>query len=81
MHVLFNICTPTYMYFVSYLSNTMARMNSIENIAQVRLLVLPNLEPYLQLLEPEMQLEKQKNEMKRHEAWLVYGALMVRYAL
>lgn len=26
-----------------------------------------------------MQLEKQKNETKRHEAWLVYGALMVRY--
>lgn len=25
-----------------------------------------------------MQLEKQKNETKRHEAWLVYGALMVR---
>ncbi|CAK9163884.1 unnamed protein product [Ilex paraguariensis] len=42
----------------------------------VRLLVLPNLEPYLQLLEPEMQLEKQKNGMKRHEAWRVYGALM-----
>lgn len=42
----------------------------------VRLLVLPNIETYLRLLEPEMQLEKQKNEMKRHEAWLVYGALM-----
>ncbi|XP_009765069.1 transcription initiation factor TFIID subunit 6-like isoform X1 [Nicotiana sylvestris] len=42
----------------------------------VRLLVLPNLEAYLRLLEPEMQLEKQKNEMKRHEAWRVYGALM-----
>lgn len=42
----------------------------------VRLLILPNLEPYLQLLEPEMQLEKQKNEMKRHEAWRVYGVLM-----
>ncbi|PHT35387.1 Transcription initiation factor TFIID subunit 6b [Capsicum baccatum] len=42
----------------------------------VRLLVLPNLEAYLQLLEPEMQLEKQKNEMKRLEAWRVYGALM-----
>ncbi|KAG6478412.1 hypothetical protein ZIOFF_061854 [Zingiber officinale] len=41
----------------------------------IRLLVLPNLEPYLQLLEPEMQLEKQKNEMKRKEAWRVYGAL------
>ncbi|KAH0751382.1 hypothetical protein KY285_004530 [Solanum tuberosum] len=42
----------------------------------VRLLVLPNLEAYLQLLEPEMQPEKQKNEMKRLEAWRVYGALM-----
>ncbi|XP_060191138.1 transcription initiation factor TFIID subunit 6-like isoform X2 [Lycium barbarum] len=42
----------------------------------VRLLVLPNLEAYLRLLEPEMQLEIQKNEMKRHEAWRVYGALM-----
>ncbi|XP_049412609.1 transcription initiation factor TFIID subunit 6-like [Solanum stenotomum] len=42
----------------------------------VRLLVLPNLEAYLRLLEPEMQFEKQKNEMKRHEAWRVYGALM-----
>ncbi|KAJ4972440.1 hypothetical protein NE237_005614 [Protea cynaroides] len=42
----------------------------------VRLLILPNLEPYLQLLEPEMLLEKQKNEMKRHEAWRVYGALL-----
>ncbi|KAK8916062.1 hypothetical protein KSP39_PZI023069 [Platanthera zijinensis] len=42
----------------------------------VRLLVLPNLETYLQLLEPEMLLEKQKNEMKRKEAWHVFGALM-----
>ncbi|KDP30842.1 hypothetical protein JCGZ_13785 [Jatropha curcas] len=42
----------------------------------VRLLLLPNLEPYLQVLEPEMLLEKQKNEMKRHEAWRVYGALL-----
>ncbi|KAI9185779.1 hypothetical protein LWI28_010560 [Acer negundo] len=41
----------------------------------VRLLILPNLEMYLQLLEPEMLLEKQKNEMKRNEAWRVYGAL------
>lgn len=39
--------------------------------------MLPNLEVYLQLLESEMQLEKQKNEMKRLEAWRVYGALMV----
>ncbi|KAJ9182595.1 hypothetical protein P3X46_006575 [Hevea brasiliensis] len=42
----------------------------------VRLLILPNLEPYLLLLEPEMLLEKQKNEIKRLEAWRVYGALM-----
>ncbi|XP_059442869.1 transcription initiation factor TFIID subunit 6-like isoform X1 [Corylus avellana] len=42
----------------------------------VRLLILPNLEPYLQLLAPEMLLEKQKNEMKRLEAWRVYGALL-----
>lgn len=45
---------------------------------QVRLLILPNLEPYLLLLEQEMLLEKQKNEIKRHEAWRVYGALTVR---
>ncbi|KRG98669.1 hypothetical protein GLYMA_18G089500v4 [Glycine max] len=31
----------------------------------IRLLILPNLEP-----------EKQENEMKRHEAWQVYGALL-----
>ncbi|EOX93399.1 hypothetical protein QUC31_004118 [Theobroma cacao] len=43
----------------------------------VRLLILPNLEPYLQLLEPELLLEKQKNEVKRHEAWRVYGALLL----
>ncbi|XP_015901267.3 transcription initiation factor TFIID subunit 6-like isoform X2 [Ziziphus jujuba] len=42
----------------------------------VRMLILPNLEPYMQLLEPEMQLEKQRNEIKRHEAWRVYGALL-----
>ncbi|KAF9666490.1 hypothetical protein SADUNF_Sadunf16G0234600 [Salix dunnii] len=41
----------------------------------VRLLILPNLEPYLLLLEQEMLLEKQKNEIKRHEAWRVFGAL------
>lgn len=45
----------------------------------MRLLILPNLEPYLHLIEPEMQLEKQKNEIKRHEAWQVYGALLVSY--
>ncbi|KAK7288475.1 hypothetical protein RIF29_01935 [Crotalaria pallida] len=42
----------------------------------VRLLILPNLEPYLHLLEPEMLLEKQKNEIKRHDACQVYGALL-----
>ncbi|PRQ32056.1 putative TAF6 HEAT repeat domain-containing protein [Rosa chinensis] len=40
----------------------------------VRFLILPNLDSYMQLLEPEMILEKQKNEIKRHEAWHVYGA-------
>ena len=39
--------------------------------------MLPNLETYMKLLEPEMLLEKQKNEMKRYEAWRVYGALLV----
>lgn len=42
----------------------------------VRLLILPNLESYLRLLEPELLLEKQKNEIKRHDAWRVYGALL-----
>ncbi|KAF7144908.1 hypothetical protein RHSIM_Rhsim04G0046200 [Rhododendron simsii] len=43
----------------------------------VRLLLLPNLETYMKLLEPEMLLERQKNEIKRYEAWRVYGALLV----
>ncbi|GAV62413.1 TAF domain-containing protein/DUF1546 domain-containing protein [Cephalotus follicularis] len=42
----------------------------------VRLLILPNLRPYLQLLEPETLFETQRNGMKRHEAWRVYGALL-----
>lgn len=42
----------------------------------VRRLILPNLETYLKLLEAEILFEKQKNEMKRHEAWRVYGALL-----
>lgn len=42
----------------------------------VRMLILPNLEAYLLLLEPEMLPEKQKNALKRHEAWQVYGALL-----
>ncbi|CAN6471833.1 unnamed protein product [Victoria cruziana] len=44
--------------------------------AVIRLLILPNLGVYLQVLEPEMQLETQKNEIKRHEAYRVYGALL-----
>lgn len=42
----------------------------------VRQLILPNLESFMQLLGPEMQLEGQKNEIKRQEAWRVYGALL-----
>ncbi|CAF2105354.1 unnamed protein product [Brassica oleracea var. botrytis] len=42
----------------------------------VRLLILSNLEPYLTLLEPEQDAEKQKNQMKSYEAWRVYGALL-----
>lgn len=45
---------------------------------QVRLVVLPNLELYLRLLAPELSPETQQNEMKRYEAWRVYGALQVR---
>jgi transcription initiation factor TFIID subunit 6 len=48
---------------------------------QVRLLLLPNLQPYMQLLDPELQLEKQTNEMKRKEAWRVYGALLVSFTV
>ncbi|KAL0752820.1 hypothetical protein Bca101_090488 [Brassica carinata] len=43
----------------------------------VRVLILSNLEPYLTLLEPELDAEKQKNQMKSYEAWRVYGALLV----
>uniref|UniRef100_A0ACD5WPZ3 Uncharacterized protein n=1 Tax=Avena sativa TaxID=4498 RepID=A0ACD5WPZ3_AVESA len=42
----------------------------------IRLLLLPNLDTYMQLLGPELQLEKQTNEIKRKEAWRVYGALL-----
>ncbi|GFP87510.1 transcription initiation factor TFIID subunit 6 [Phtheirospermum japonicum] len=42
----------------------------------IRYYLLPHIGVYLRLLEPEMQLENQKNEMKRHEAWLVYGTLL-----
>ncbi|CAM6117572.1 unnamed protein product [Calypogeia fissa] len=41
----------------------------------VQLLVVPNLPPYLKQLEPEMSLELQRNEIKRYEAWRVYGLL------
>ncbi|KAL5975522.1 hypothetical protein ACLOJK_019846 [Asimina triloba] len=47
-------------------------MTGRNNATTVCLLMLPNLEPYLQLLEPEMLLEKQKNEVKRQEAWRVF---------
>ena len=43
----------------------------------MRLIVLPNLELYLRLLNPELSPETQHNEMKRYEAWRVYGALQV----
>jgi hypothetical protein len=43
----------------------------------VRLILLPNLELYLRLLNPELSPETQQNEMKRYEAWRVYGALQV----
>ncbi|XP_030542892.1 transcription initiation factor TFIID subunit 6-like isoform X1 [Rhodamnia argentea] len=42
----------------------------------VRLLIIPNLEPYLQLLSSELLPENQRNEIKRLEAWRVYGALL-----
>lgn len=42
----------------------------------VSLLVLPNLEAYLQLLAPEIAFETQKNELKRYEAMRVYGTLL-----
>lgn len=50
-----------------------------EMLMQVRLLILPNLKPYVKLLEPELLLEQQKNKMKRYEAWRVYGALLVSF--
>lgn len=42
----------------------------------VRLLVLPNLETYILLLAPEMDMKSQPNEIKRYEALRVYGALL-----
>ncbi|EFJ13670.1 hypothetical protein SELMODRAFT_234732 [Selaginella moellendorffii] len=41
----------------------------------VRLLILPNLEVYINLLLPEMSSQDQANELKRYEAIRVYGAL------
>ena len=46
---------------------------------QIRLLLLPNLETYMRHLDPELQLEKQRNAKKRKEAWRVYGALLVSF--
>lgn len=42
----------------------------------VGLMILPNVEAYLQLLVPELSLETQRNEMKRYEAMRVYGTLL-----
>ncbi|KAL8189181.1 hypothetical protein R6Q57_028747 [Mikania cordata] len=42
----------------------------------VRLLLLPNLKTYLGFLE-EILLQNKKKELMRHEAWRVYGALLV----
>lgn len=42
----------------------------------VGLLILPNLETYLQLLTPEMSLDTQTNEVKRYEAIRVYETLL-----
>ncbi|XP_015965549.1 transcription factor PIF3 isoform X2 [Arachis duranensis] len=53
-----------------------ALQDLIPNCNKVRLFILSNLEPYLLLLEPKMQPEKQRNETKRQEAWQVYGALL-----
>ncbi|GLT50928.1 hypothetical protein SLA2020_243830 [Shorea laevis] len=43
----------------------------------VRLLILPNLEAYLQLLEPEMTPEKKKNEMKSVKLGMFMGPCCV----
>ncbi|XP_052118730.1 transcription initiation factor TFIID subunit 6-like [Arachis duranensis] len=53
-----------------------ALQDLIPNCNKVHLFILSNLEPYLLLLEPKMQPEKQRNETKRQEAWQVYGALL-----
>ncbi|KAL1355070.1 hypothetical protein HN51_007115 [Arachis hypogaea] len=45
-----------------------ALQDLIPNCNKVRLFILSNLEPYLLLLEPKMQPEKQRNETKRQEA-------------
>ncbi|BBN03112.1 transcription initiation factor TFIID subunit 6 [Marchantia polymorpha subsp. ruderalis] len=50
---------------------------SVLGLRVVQLLILPNLPPYLQLLAPELNFESQPNEMKRYEAWKVYGALQL----
>ncbi|KAL3698741.1 hypothetical protein R1sor_012817 [Riccia sorocarpa] len=50
---------------------------SVLGVRVVQLLILPNIPPYLQLLAPELSIETQPNEIKRYEAWKVYGALQL----
>lgn len=70
VYLLLNLVETSFFFFLDLIAMLL-------NFEQVRLLILPNLDSYMQLLEPEMILEKQKNEIKRHEAWRVYGALLV----
>ncbi|KAI5067137.1 hypothetical protein GOP47_0017665 [Adiantum capillus-veneris] len=43
----------------------------------VGLMVLPNVEAFMELLTPELSMETQKNEIKRHEAMRVFNTLLV----
>jgi hypothetical protein len=43
----------------------------------VRLLVLPNLATYLELLREDLDPQKQRDEIRRYEAQRVYGLLQV----
>lgn len=49
-------------------------------VFQVRLLVLPNLATYLELLREDLDPQKQKDEVRRYEAQRMYGLLQVRIA-
>ncbi|CAO2165085.1 unnamed protein product [Urochloa humidicola] len=81
-HNLQNRLTKTLIHaFLDPLKSLTQHYGAVQGISAlgpsaIRLLLLPNLVTYMQLLEPELQLEKQKNEMKRKEAWRVYGALL-----